>query len=293
MVKKLKFAVLGDPIEHSLSPEIHKEFAEQFELSITYERLKTTKNALSTTLNRLIKQKYTGVNITVPLKEDVFLFASQPKFEISDRAMISKSINTVSFNRCKFFADNTDGAGLVAAVSRLGIKDLAGKNILILGVGGATKGILEPLLRMKPKTIHLANRSLERLRKFRNQFTYKNLLFHDIQEFKGKSRNLPQIENGLDNFKFDVIVNATSLSLIGGDNLISNKWFEKCFLAIDLMYSKKPTSFMMQAMEQNVNVVIDGLPMLVEQAAESFSLWTGLKPETEHVHAVAKKLIEL
>ena len=274
-----KFAVIGYPISHSKSPEIHRLFAKQTNLQVIYNKVQVSRELLSNQIDDLIESGYEGVNVTVPLKEDMFALALSRKHLISERAFEAKCSNTVGIKEGKFFIDNTDGIGFIKSMEKSIRNNITKKNLLIIGAGGVTKGILGPLIDLSPKSITLANRSFQRLSDIKNQFNGSNISFVSLRELKMKEKS--RIESLVQGF--DIIVNATSGSIDSDEALIDPKFFETSEVAIDLFYSKKLTTFLEKASKAGCPKVFDGFSMLVEQAAESFFLWTGLRPNTEEL----------
>ena len=274
-----KFAVIGYPISHSKSPEIHRLFAEQTNLQVVYNKVQVSRELLSNQIDNLIESGYEGVNVTVPLKEDMFELALSRKHLISERAFEAKCANTVGIKEGVLFIDNTDGIGFIKSMDKSIRDGITKKNLLIIGAGGVTKGILGPLIDLSPKSITLANRSLQRLDDIKNQFNGSKVSFVSLGELQTeeKFRIEPCIQG------FDIIINATSGSMGSDEALIDPRFFETSEVAIDLFYSKKLTTFLEKASKAGCPKVFDGFSMLVEQAAESFFLWTGLKPNTEEL----------
>lgn len=274
-----KFAVIGYPISHSKSPEIHRLFAKQTNLQVTYNKVQVRRELLSNQFDKLIESGYEGVNVTVPLKEDIFALALSRKHLISERAFEAKCANTVGIKEGKLFIDNTDGIGFIKSMGKSIRNNITKKNLLIIGAGGVTKGILGPLIDLSPKSITLANRSFQRLEDIKNQFNGSKISFVSLKELKMKEKfRIEPLVQG-----FDIIVNATSGSMDSDEALIDPKFFETSEVAIDLFYSKKLTAFLEKASKAGCPKVFDGFSMLVEQAAESFFLWTGLRPNTEEL----------
>ena len=274
-----KFAVIGYPISHSKSPEIHRLFAKQTNLQVIYNKIQVSRELLSNQIDNLIESGYEGVNVTVPLKEDMFALALSKKHLIFERAFQAKCANTVGIKEGKIFIDNTDGIGFIKSMDRSIRNNITKKNLLIIGAGGVTKGILGPLIDLSPKSITLANRSFQRLGDIKNQFNGSKISFVSLRELKMKETfRIESVVQG-----FDIIVNATSGSMDSDEALIDPKFFETSEVAIDLFYSKKLTTFLEKASKAGCPKVFDGFSMLVEQAAESFFLWTGLRPNTEEL----------
>ena len=268
----MKLGVIGSPIEHSKSPEIHTNFADQFDLELVFEKYLVSKDECLEWVKSFFESGGHGLSVTLPLKEVVLEIAD----DISLRAKQAAAANMLFLKDGKIFADCTDGLGLVTDLKTKEI-DIADKKILILGAGGAAKGIVPSLLNENPKQVIVANRTPEKAIQ----------LVAQIQELGGsqmKSSILMPSSLTLDNLEntsFDLVINATSASTSADQNLeVDSSIFKGAAAALDLYYSQTDTLFMQMAKEQSVTKVYDGWGMLVEQAAESFSQWTGFKPDT-------------
>jgi len=262
-----RYAVFGHPISHSRSPDIHARFAAQTRQAMDYRALDVPPEAFKSTLTTFIQEGGRGLNCTVPLKEIAFGTCDA----LSERARRSGAVNTIKLlENGQLWGDNTDGAGLYRDLTHnlnLSLKD---KRILILGAGGATRGIIEPLLGANPQTLWIANRTIERAERL-------------AQDFKplGQIRAVGFTE--LQGASFDLILNATSASLSGAlpplpEGILAAKG--SCY---DLAYGKEPTPFVLWGREQGATLSADGIGMLVEQAAEAFQIWRGIFPETQPV----------
>ena len=268
----MKLGVIGSPIEHSKSPEIHTNFADQFDLELVFEKYLVSKDECLEWVKSFFESGGHGLSVTLPLKEVVLEIAD----DISLRAKQAAAANMLFLKDGKIFADCTDGLGLVTDLKTKQI-DIADKKILILGAGGAAKGIVPSLLNENPKQVIVANRTPEKAIR----------LVAQIQELGGsqmKSSILMPSSLTLDNLEntsFDLVINATSASTSADQKLeVDSSIFKGAAAALDLYYSQTDTKFMQMAKEQSVAKVYDGWGMLVEQAAESFSQWTGFKPDT-------------
>ena len=268
----MKLGVIGSPIEHSKSPEIHTSFANQFDLDLVFDKYLVDKDECLEWVKSFFESGGHGLSVTLPLKEVVLEIAD----DISLRAKQAAAANMLFLKDGKIFADCTDGLGLVTDLKTKQI-DIADKKILILGAGGAAKGIVPSLLNENPKQVIVANRTPEKAIQ----------LVAQIQELGGsqmKSSILMPSSLTLDNLEntsFDLVINATSASTSADQNLeVDSSIFKGAAAALDLYYSQTDTLFMQMAKEQSVTKVYDGWGMLVEQAAESFSQWTGFKPDT-------------
>ena len=265
-----KFAVIGDPISHSKSPQLHNEFGNEFKLTLSYYKVQTHSFELENRLDSLIEEGFRGFNVTLPLKETMYKVGTSRGYHLSKRSIRAQSVNTVSIEKGQIFLDNTDGIGFIKSINNLNSLNLHKKKILIIGAGGAARGILGPILDACPTSITILNRSVEKISSLREQFSSPLLKFNLLGDFQNAG-------------PFDIIINATSSSVSTENPLISTEYFKDAKLVVDLFYSKKLTSFLRVAEEHGCVNVMDGFPMLVEQAAESFYIWTGLKPDTGRI----------
>ena len=250
------FAVIGNPIKHSLSPDIHQQFAKQFNLDITYKKILSPLDKFSETIDELRKAGINGVNITIPFKQNAFQYAN----ECTKRAINAGAVNTFIFKDNQCIGDNTDGIGFIRDLENKKIS-LKNKRILILGAGGAAQGIIPALKTQSPKQIAILNRTEKKALKITSMFNC------DI--FK-KDR------------PYDLLINTTNADFENADyfNEICNLSNLDCY---DLNYGDRHYSFKKWAQSRNAKSCHDGFGMLVEQAAESFYLWTGMKPDTAYV----------
>jgi len=258
------YGVFGNPIEHSLSPTIHTQFAKQTELNIQYEKILAPVNNFAHSAKLFIAQGAKGFNITVPFKIDAFNLATK----LTLNAKTAGAVNTIKVNGDELIGENTDGIGLVNDLSKNLNIDLNNKTLLILGAGGATRGILLPLLQKNPKRLMIANRTASKAEQLALEFSSH-----------GKTCGF-----GLDKIKdtpVDVIINATSASLDGKMPAIANGVANGA-ICYDLMYGLQ-TPFMDWAKTNHAKMITDGLGMLVEQAAAAFEFWTGKQPNTQEV----------
>jgi len=258
-----RYAVLGHPITHSLSPQIHTLFAEQTKQDLQYDGIELPITSFETRVWQLFKEGYSGFNVTVPFKGDAFDFVD----EMTDRAKRSRAVNTMKkLEDGRIFGDTTDGAGLIFdLVDNLGWA-LEDQNILILGAGGAVRGVLEPLLEANPASLVLANRTIQKAEELADEFP--ELTPSTFDELTGQ---------------FDIVINGTSASLSGQVPPLPAGLVNAGCKCYDMMYGKEPTSFMVWANEQGVVDTADGLGMLVSQAAESFFIWRGVRPDVRLV----------
>lgn len=266
-----RYAVIGNPISQSKSPILHTAFARQFGHDIQYEALLATHETFADTVRRFIAEGGKGMNVTAPFKLAALDFADT----LSERAQAAQAINTLKFGPDGVFGDNTDGVGLVYDIQdRLGVR-LAGRRLLVIGAGGAARGILLPLLQTGPDYLLLVNRTE-----------------HKAHDLLGERRQAGKVEAGplsaVAGGRFDVVINATSASLSGAHLPLDAGVFAPDALAYDLVYGKGDTAFMADARQLGAAHVADGLGMLVGQAAESYRLWRGCQPDVEPVMALLR-----
>jgi shikimate dehydrogenase len=257
------YAVIGNPIAHSKSPLIHTEFAKQTGQAMAYEAILAPLDDFAGTVQALIKQGYKGVNVTVPFKFAAYDMADQR----SERAMAAGAANTLSFTVDGILADNTDGAGLVRDIQVNKQCEFAGKRVLLIGAGGAAEGVLQPILAAKPSLLVITNRSLDKAQ----------AMLSKVAATSTKLQAVPL--DGLGDGAFDIVINATSAGLSGSQLALPDSIFAPDCLAYDMMYGRE-TPFMQQANRCGA-VVADGLGMLLEQAAEAFAIWRGVRPNTQ------------
>jgi shikimate dehydrogenase len=273
-----RFAVIGHPIAHSRSPQIHAAFAAQFGRAIEYERVEAPLDGFAETLRMLILDGYAGVNVTLPFKLEALALSASA----SARAQQAGAANTLSFTHDRherIRADNTDGVGLVRDLTeqlRISLRD---RNVLLVGAGGAARGVLGALLAEAPRRLVVVNRSMDKATELANAFaTHGNI----------EARSFADI--GTD--AFEVVINATSATVSGDALPLPATVFKKDSLAYDMMYGKAPSPFLMQAAATGARVS-DGLGMLVEQAAEAFFIWHGMRPNTAPVLAFQREALAL
>ncbi len=264
---KKHFAVIGNPIHHSLSPQIHRAFAKEAGLDIDYEAVLSPLDEFKNTIHKLIAKKLSGANVTLPFKKEAYELAS----EHSNHARIAQAVNTLEFKEDQIIGHNTDGIGLVRDLEQNLYLPLKSKKILLIGAGGAAEGAIYSILEKKPSELTLTNRTIERSNVIQNKM--------DVHA-KSFNVNLNVIEIAkLPHQYFDLIINATSASLNNADLDLNHKVFHEGSLAYDMMYGKD-SSFMREAQSQG-SKTSDGLGMLVEQAAEAFFIWHHIKPKTK------------
>lgn len=263
-----RYAVIGNPIAHSKSPLIHAAFAEQTGQDMSYVAVLAPLDGFAAAVEAFRADGGKGMNITVPFKQDAWKLATR----LTERAGAAHAVNTFKFDDGVVLGDNTDGAGLVRDITQNLDFSIAGKRVLLMGAGGAARGVLLPLLAQAPAEIAIANRTLSRAIELEEQFAvYGRVSVRDYADLAGQ--------------QFDLVINATSSSLNNELPPLVSGIFAPDSLAYDMMYGKGLTAFLSFAEQQHAGRLADGLGMLVEQAAESFYLWRGVRPATQPVIA--------
>ncbi|MBY0268791.1 MAG: shikimate dehydrogenase [Burkholderiales bacterium] len=268
-----RYAVIGNPVAHSQSPLIHAEFARQTGQDMVYERLLAPLDGFKETVQKFFSAGGKGLNVTVPFKHDAWALADVHRGDAPD----AQAVNTLKSENGKLAGYNTDGIGLVTDIKQnLGFQ-IAGKRVLLLGAGGASHGVMFPLLREQAQTLVVANRTLEKAQ----------TLVRSVDKRTGAvATSLDAVPYAdLANSQFDIVINATSAGLSGEMPPLPGGVFAPGALAYDMVYGRD-TPFMIFARNAGARAV-DGLGMLVEQAAESFLIWRGVRPRTA---AVIQKL---
>lgn len=255
-----RYWVVGNPIEHSKSPLLHREFAAQVGHDIDYRAFCSPLDGFARSVDGLRRDGARGINVTVPFKIEALAIAT----ELTERARRAEALNTLKFDGERALGDNTDGVGLMHdIVTRLGYP-IAGARVLVMGAGGAARGILLPLLGERPAAVTIANRTPERAARLADAFAGDGPI---------RAAGYDELEG----CEFDLVINATSASIGGEVPALGAENFAPDALAYDLMYGEADTVFMHFARECGVTRVADGLGMLVAQAAESFYLWRGVR----------------
>jgi shikimate dehydrogenase len=267
-----RYWVIGNPVAHSRSPAIHAAFARQTGQEICYERCLAPLDGFAATVRALAAQGGKGANVTVPFKIEAFDLCDR----LSARARAAGAVNTLVFGRGGIEGDNTDGAGLVNDIAGNAGMALGGKRILLLGAGGAARGAILPLLEQAPASIVVANRTVARAQALLQDFGRPGLSACGFESVPAAP--------------FDLVVNATSASLAAELPPLDPAIFGTNTLALDMMYGRDPTVFMQFAAKHGAQVR-DGLGMLVEQAAEAFALWRGVRPVTGDVLQELRKTL--
>lgn len=266
-----RYCVFGNPIKHSKSPQIHAEFAHQTQQALEYSAEEAPLDGFSSAWRAFIDAGGRGANVTVPFKEVAFSLCDT----LSHRARRAGAVNTLILGggNGRTYGDNTDGVGLVRDLAYHRVA-LAGKRVLVVGAGGAVRGILEPLLAERPSEIVVVNRTAAK-----------------AEQLAGDFADLGTIHSGgfdTVNGTFDVVINGTSASLSGDLPPLPDELFATNGWAYDMMYGPEPTVFLQWAGPRGAKL-LDGLGMLVEQAAESFFLWRNVRPETAAVREMLRQ----
>ncbi len=259
-----KYCVFGNPIKHSRSPFIHQSFAKATKQTLHYDICLVKLGSFTEAVNDFISKGGKGANVTVPFKEQALMLADK----LSDRARLAGAVNTLTFKGGEIYGDNTDGEGLVQDLLRNNIQ-LKKSKILLLGAGGAAKGVILPLLAQNPSSIVIANRTVSKAEALIEQFHDSRLNACGFEEVSEKI--------------YDVIINATSASLSGKLPVIPSSVIAEETVCYDMVYGKELTPFLVWAKAQGATKIIDGIGMLVGQAAVSFHIWRDVKPEVESV----------
>lgn len=270
-----KYAVMGNPINHSKSPQIHTAFARQTGQKIEYTAIQVDFGGFDQAVSHFQAHGGKGLNITVPFKLEAYQLADS----LTGRAQLAGAVNTLMFqDDGRVLGDNTDGVGLVNDIIEHLHWPIKGQRVLILGAGGAARGVLGPLLEQIPASLMIANRTLATAQSLADDFA-----------------DLGRIETGgydsLDDRHFDLLINATAASLQGEVPPLPDELLSSTAHCYDLMYASRPTAFMQWASQHQAAHIADGLGMLVGQAAESFFVWRGVKPEVAPVIKAVRELM--
>lgn len=266
-----KLCVMGNPIQHSKSPWIHQQFARQLNLEIDYSAREPERDDFAIALDKFKQDYGHGLNVTLPFKQEAFQLATKT----SERAAIAQAVNTILFAEDgNIYGDNTDGVGFINDITNNLAYSLTEKTILVLGSGGAVRGILQPLLSQQPAQLIIANRTFSSAEQLANEFSnYGNIQASTFAD--------------LGKLKLDVIIDGTAAH--GQTNLPASLTFSAKSLAYTLNYGSRAKAFLQWAQSKNISQIENGLGMLVEQAAESFHLWTGQRPETQTIIKLARE----
>ncbi len=258
-----RYGVIGNPIAHSKSPMIHAEFARQTGQDIIYMAILAPLDRFAEAVTEFRAGGGRGLNVTVPFKQEAFKLATR----LTERAALAQAVNTLKFEGGTILGDNTDGAGLVRDIRDNLHFSIEGKRVLLMGAGGAARGVLMPLLAQRPTSLTIANRTPEKAVALQEAFSaYGNVVASSYPDLQGR--------------QFELVINATASSLHDEMPPLPEGVFAPGALAYDMMYGKDLPPFLCFAEQQGAAYLADGLGMLVEQAAESFCLWRGVRPST-------------
>jgi shikimate dehydrogenase len=264
-----RYAVIGNPVEHSLSPEIHAAFARETGQDLSYGRIRPPLDGFKAAVAKFRDEGGSGLNVTLPFKHEAWSMASSRKGYARD----AEAVNTIKFLGDGLEGHNTDGVGLLADIERNLAYPIGGRRVLLMGAGGATYGVAHPVLAARPDRLVVANRTLDRATKLVAHFQrFANLAVHGLSA---------KPYDALSGERFDLVINATSAGLEDEMPALPEGLFAQDALAYDMVYGKE-TPFLKFAAERGARTV-DGLGMLVEQAAESFFIWRGVRPSTQPV----------
>lgn len=270
----IKLAVLGHPIRHSRSPDIHHAFAARLGLAVRYDAIDVPPGEFASQVAALQAEGYRGLNVTLPFKEEAFALADTH----TDRALQAEAVNTLSYDASAdhWVGDNTDGEGMVFDLTSLRGWRLAGARILVLGAGGAVRGVLGPLLAAQPQAVVVANRTVSKA---------ENLVaaFATVAQEHGCTLNAGGFTDVQGHF--DLIINGTSASLSAEVPPLPSAVIKPDTCIYDMMYGAEETAFNAWAAAAGARRRSDGLGMLIGQAAESFAQWTGQRPDVRGVLA--------
>lgn len=273
-----QYAVFGNPIAHSKSPQIHTEFAAQTAQDLQYSAICVDEGGFTDAWQQFLQGDGKGLNITIPFKEQAWQAAQQR----SPRAELAGAVNTLYRNDAgELCGDNTDGVGMVRDITVNHGGEIAGKAVLILGAGGAVRGVLQPVLEEQPARLVIANRTLSKAQALVDLFQ--------------PHTDVPLTALGFDQLgaeRFDLVINGTAASLQGEVPPLPEQLLTENAWCYDMMYGAEPTAFCQWAQQHGAQAALDGLGMLVEQAAESFRIWRGVKPDTAPVIAAMRSALQ-
>ena len=258
-----RYAVMGHPVAHSKSPFIHRRFAAETGEFVAYDALHVEPGDFREAVERFRAEGGYGLNVTIPFKEEAFALANHR----SARAERAGAVNTLWFEGTDLRGDNTDGIGLVRDLVRNLAVELRGRSVLLLGAGGAARGVVGPLLDESPRALVIANRTPSRATAL-------------ARRFAGQGPVSAMAFDALEAKRFDIVVNATAASLAGDLPSLPPGTLRAGGVAYDTAYAAHPTPFVRWGAGEGAAIATDGLGMLVEQAAESFRLWRGREPRT-------------
>jgi len=265
-----RYAVVGNPIAHSKSPQIHTQFAQQTQQDLSYEKLLGEIGAFKATVEQFKAEGGKGLNVTVPFKEDAHAMVDR----LEPRAQQAGAVNTLWFDGDSVVGDNTDGVGLVSDLGCNHFFNFANARILLLGAGGASRGVLFPLLDQNPSQLVIANRTVSKAEALAELAANEKVTACGFDEIAGQ--------------QFDLIINGTAAGLSAEVPPIPDDCLARGGWTYDMMYSTEPTAFVKWGQAHGAAKALDGLGMLVEQAAAAFKIWRGVAPDTESVIAALR-----
>ncbi len=264
-----RYAVIGNPVAHSKSPDIHALFAMQTHQNMRYQHLLAPLDGFEATVMQFAAEGGKGLNVTVPFKLEAFKLATS----LTSRAQAAGAVNTLKFEGGAILGENTDGKGLMVDIVENAGYPVAGASVLLLGAGGAARGVIQPLLAQHPARLVIANRRVDSARELADFFSSAGKV--DVSTYAALQE------------PFDIIINATSAGLSNEMPPVPAAVFRPSALALDMVYGDRPTPFLDFAATHGA-VVRDGFGMLVEQAAESFFVWRGVRPDTAPVFSALR-----
>ena len=263
---KKKFAVIGNPIKNSKSPKIHEIFAKEKDISLYYSKILANHSNFHTAIKDFSNQGGVGLNVTLPFKQLAYDLADT----VSESAIKARAVNTLTFKNNRIYGDNTDGSGFIYDIENNYNQSILSKTILIFGFGGATRGILGPIIDKKPSLITIINRSEIDKDNLYKQYNCSDII--NINSFDSSN-----------NTKYDLVINATSAGKNNGFINFPNGYINSDCFCYDLSYSDGETEFIIWAKKQGAKKMTQGLGMLIEQAADSFNIWHGTRPNTKNL----------
>ena len=274
-----QYAVIGNPISQSKSPRIHAAFAIEMQQDLTYVAIEGRVGGFAQDVDAFRARGGRGMNVTAPFKLDAFAYATN----LSPRARLAGAVNALRFEGNQVFAENFDGVGLVRDMVQNLQCPVAGKRVLILGAGGATRGALLPFLEQNPAALHIANRDVDKAHAVITELVQASPVYANVL----RTSSYADVED-----QFDIVLNATSASLYAECPPLAASAFATGALAYELAYGKGLTPFLKLAQSAGVVHIADGAGMLVEQAAEAFAWWRGMRPSTAgQIAAIAVPLV--
>jgi len=258
-----RYALFGNPAKHSKSPTIHAAYARETGQDLTYEAIEAPVDGFAAAIAAFRASGGRGGNVTMPFKREAFALAT----DLTERARLAGAVNTLKFEGERILADNFDGLGLVDDIERNQGVPIQGRRVLLLGAGGAVRGALLPILERRPALLVVVNRTVAKARALGEEFA------------RFGSLN-PCGYPDLGDRSFDIVINATSASMRGELPPVTRAAFAPGCLAYDLVYGKGLSPFLALARDAGALMLADGVGMLVEQAAEGFHWWRGVRPQT-------------